>query len=221
MPADAPVATLIGDLVASRTHVDRGRLQATARETLAWANEQLRPVQALEMTLGDEFQGTFATPADVVEASLFLRLALLTHTWGADSRYGLGWGEIQVFNPSRSPVSQDGPGWWAARGAIERVKEQASRSSGSYVRTFFASQPRAKDPWAGAMDAFLLMRDATVDRMSPRQHRLMLGLINGRTQDDLAKQESITQGAISQALRRSGALAIIDSHQRLREEGAS
>lgn len=184
------------------------------------ANERLRPVQALEMTHGDEFQGAFATPADAVEASLILRLELLAHRWGADSRYGLGWGEIQVFDTSRAPISQDGPGWWAAREAIERAKDQAIRSRGSYVRTLFASLPRAADPWAGAMSAFLLMRDATVDRRPPRQRRLLVGLINGRTQADLAEQEGITQGAVSQALRRGGALAIVAAQARLREEEA-
>jgi hypothetical protein len=209
-------ATLIGDLVASRQHDDREQLQDVVRRVLRRVNARLHPAQRLEMTLGDEFQGAFRTPADAVEASLVLRLELLAERGGADSRYGLGWGTIEVFDASRTPISQDGPGWWAARGAIERAKEQAARPRGSYVRTVFAShEPTA---WIPSMDAFLLMRDATVGRMPPRQRRLLAGLLSHKTQAELAEQEGITQGAVSQALNRGGGLAIVAAHDRLREE---
>lgn len=217
MMAVRVVATLIGDVVASREHADRAVLQHALREVLFDTNALLNPIQPLEVTLGDEFQGAFSSPAGAVEASLAIRLALLTHEHGADTRYGVGWGDITVFDKARTPVSQDGPGWWAAREAIGRAKAEAERSRVSFVRTCFAAAGWGEGPQAGAMDAFLLMRDAAVGRMAARQHRLLLGLLRGRTQDELAEREGITQGAVSQALHRSGALAIQAAQERLQD----
>lgn len=213
------VSTLIGDLVASRKHPDRARLQKATRDTLTRINKLLRPVQALEPTLGDEFQGAFASVPDAIEASLVLRLELLSARDGSDSRYGIGWGEIQVFDRSRALISQDGPGWWAARSAIERAKEQARWSRAETGRTCFVSRLADGGSWSASMDAFLLMRDATVERMTDRQHRLLLGIVNGRTQEQIAKREGITQSAVSQSLHHCGALAIVSAQERMREDG--
>ena len=50
------LATLIGDLVASRRHGDRRRLQEVLVESLDAVNEHLDPVQPLALTIGDEFR---------------------------------------------------------------------------------------------------------------------------------------------------------------------
>jgi hypothetical protein len=73
---------------------------------------------------------------------------------------------------------------------------------------------------AAAVEAFLICRDATVDHMSERQRRLLLGLFLARPEAELADDEGITQGAVSQSLRRSGAFAIEAAHQRLEEAAA-
>jgi hypothetical protein len=61
----------------------------------------------------------------------------------------------------------------------------------------------------------LFCRDSIVDRMNGRQRRLLWGLLLGRTQAQLADDEGITQGAVSQSLHRSGARAIEAAQQRL------
>jgi hypothetical protein len=65
------------------------------------------------------------------------------------------------------------------------------------------------------MEAFLICRDATIDQMNDRQRRLLLGLLLGRSQTQLATKEGITQGAVSQSLRHSGAFAIEAAQLRL------
>jgi hypothetical protein len=214
------LATLIGDVVASRGHVDRSGLQRSLDAVLAWANELLDPVQPLELAVGDEFQGGFSRAAEATRASLLIRLALLGGEAGADSRYGLGHGEVTVFDEARAPVSQDGPGWWSARDAIERAKRLAEVPRTSFVRTCFGSWPEERGaslPEAAALEPFLLCRDAIVERMNDRQRRLLLGLMLGSSQAQLAAEEDITQGAVSQSLHRSGAFAIEVSQERLRE----
>jgi hypothetical protein len=213
------LATLIGDVVGSREHVDRYSLQRSLNAVLDLANGFLKPVQPLECAVGDEFQGGFSDVAAAAQASLLLRLALLVRGVGTDSRYGLGYGEVTIFDRARIPVSQDGPGWWSARAAIERAKLLADSPRTSFVRACFGPWPDEPDapPNAGAVESFLFCRDAIVDRMNDRQRRLLLGLMLGRTQAQLAADEGITQGAVSQSLRRSEAFAIEAAHARLGE----
>lgn len=207
-----PFATLIGDLVASKRHADRGAVQAYLAATLKRANRRLRPLQPLEVTVGDEFQGAFASVTEAVWASLVIRLELLTGEQAIDSRYGLGHGFATVFDAQRTPTSQDGPAWWSARAAIERTKTRAKSARTSSPRTgfgFWEAPPGSPDrAYASAVEAFLFTRDATVARMSARQRRLLLGVLHGRSQTELADAEGITQSAVSQSLQRSGAYAV-------------
>jgi hypothetical protein len=87
-----------------------------------------------------------------------------------------------------------------------------------FTRTCFGLGPRNPDDSyaeAAAVESFLFCRDAIVERMNARQRRLLLGLMSGRSQADLAAEENITQGAVSQNLHRSGAFAIEASQLRL------
>jgi hypothetical protein len=201
-------ATLIGDLIRSREAESRAALQASLEHVLRIANGLLEPVQALEPTVGDEFQGAFRDPNGAVKASLLLRLLLLKES-DADARFGLGLGEVTVFE-NRKPISQDGPGWWSARSAIERVTALAKGGRTEYMRTYLESS-RIRDHPPGetvALNSFLLCRDALVSQMKPRSRRLLLGLMLDQSQAELAAEEGISQSAVSQNLAGSGAYAI-------------
>jgi hypothetical protein len=209
--------TLIGDLVASKQHQDRRQLQRSLSGVLRRTNERMRPVQPLELTVGDEFQGGFADVASAALASLLIRLELL-NIEQVDSRYGLGYGTVTVFNAERIPVSQDGPAWWSARASIDRAKKLACSPRTAFVRTCFGYWPEdmgASRGEAAAIEAFLMCRDGTVARMNARQRRLLLGLLLDQSQKALAAAEQITQGAVSQNLRRSGAFEIAAAQERL------
>src|SRR5882724_1328994 len=135
------VFTLIGDIVGSRSVQDRSDMQQRLTEALAEMSQALEPLMPFEVTIGDEFQACFANPGAAVRASLIVRLALLRSA-GVDSRYGLGAGEVEVFSQGR-PVSQDGPGWWAARDAVEQVQRFAASPQTAFVRTFFRARALA------------------------------------------------------------------------------
>ncbi len=211
-------ATLIGDVVGSRRHRDRAVLQDTVVEALTRVNERLPGVQALDVTVGDEFQGSYGSLADALLAALLVRLELLPEV---DTRYGLGWGSFQVFDTDRRIASQDGPAWWAARAAIERVKEQSARPRSRHLRTWFAVEDES-DGGAGSswdpvplVNAFLVCRDESIGRMNERGLRLLLGLMSGKTQSAMAEAEGITQSAVSQHLSREGAFAVRAAHETL------
>lgn len=201
-------ATLIGDLIGSRQAKGRADLQRSLQRALHHANEIFDPVQPLEPTLGDEFQGAFRDPLSAARASLLLRLELLKET-EVDARFGLGWGEVTIFE-DRSPLSQDGPGWWSARTAIEQADDLSRGGRTDFVRTYLESS-RLRDLPPGevrAFNAFFFCRDALVAQMKPRSRRLLLGLLLGKSQAQLATEERISQSAVSQNLTASGAWAI-------------
>jgi DNA-binding CsgD family transcriptional regulator len=48
-----------------------------------------------------------------------------------------------------------------------------------------------------------------VSRLDARQRRLVLGILRGTTQKELAAAEGISPSAVSQSLQRAGAFAIL------------
>jgi len=209
---DGPVFAVIGDVVASKRQADRSAVQDALVAAMREVNAGLTALQPWEPTVGDEFQCVYAGLGDAVRASLLLRLTLLPVV---DTRFGLGCGGFTVFDAARSPMSQDGPAWWAAREAIEQVQARAAASRGRRVRTWFAAADGVGD--AAAVNAFLLCRDELVGSMSPRAARLLRGLLLGRQQQEMADAEGISQSAVSQTLSRTGAYAVLNAQAVLRD----
>lgn len=200
--------TLIGDLVGSRRVPDRTAAQAALGRALDDVNEVLSPAQFLEPTFGDEFQGGFATVEEAARAALLVRLTLLPVV---DSRCGLGYGEVTVHDDSRRPVLQDGPGWWAARAAIDALGTGRPQR-----RTCFAvpSSAEALAPAPDAVNAFLTCRDQLVERLNDRGLRILRLALLGHSQKEIAEVEGVWPSAVSQQFSR-GVAAIVDAHTML------
>lgn len=178
--------TLIGDVVGSRRLSDRAGAQAAIGAALERVSAHVRLQQPLEATVGDELQGGFASLADATLTALLVRLELLPDV---DVRCGLGMGEVTVHDPDRRPLLQDGPGWWAAREALDEL----GRPRRSALRTWYVG------PGAGTANAFLTVRDTLVDRLNDRSRRMLLLALQGHTQAEIAEVEGISKSAVSQA----------------------
>lgn len=193
---------LIGDVVASRALGDRPAAQQRINEVLDHVDQEVRGVQALQPTVGDEFQGAYASLADAGRAALLIRLALLPDI---DVRCGIGSGDTIVFDDRRTPLLQDGPAWWTAREAIEAIGGRRSSARTWYV-----------GPGAAAANGHLLCRDALVDRLSDRGRRMLRMALLGATQQKIAEVEGVTKSAVSQQFAR-GIAAVRDAEELLRE----
>ena len=108
----SPRATLIGDVVASRQTADRSALHRRLTKGLAVVASTATDPPAF--TVGDEFQGSYPSVGAAIAAALEIRLGVGPDI---DVRFGIGWGDVTILDPSTG--IQDGPGWWAAREAIE------------------------------------------------------------------------------------------------------
>ena len=205
------MATLIGDLVGSRTSLDRSTLHEAFRDLVSEANATLVPLVPLRIQLGDEFQGCFATVGEAVHATLWLGLHLAPD---AQLRHGIGWGPVTVLD--EDPRVEDGPGWWAARAAIDEVKVLAAKPATRRLRTAYRRAPGSDGPDADAVNAALMCRDQMVGSVSERSLRLLRGTVDGRTQTELADDEGISASAVSQRVRRDGLAVIVTADELLR-----
>lgn len=208
---DRPVATVIGDVVGSRGAGDRGALHARLTALVALANDTLAPAVPFRITVGDEFQGCFATVGEALSATLMLRLAGLPEV---DLRHGIGWGDIAVLE--EAPRVEDGPGWWAAREAIDEVKADAGRAGLRQARTAYHLASGTEGPAAEAVNAALLLRDHVVGGLSERSVGVVRGLLAGSTQREIAEGEGISASAVSQRVRNDGLAALLAAEELLR-----
>lgn len=201
----ALVFTLIGDLIGSRRVSSRGAVQDALGAALKQTAGLVPPIDRLEATVGDEYQGVFATLGDATLAALVVRLHL---TGTVDTRCGIGAGEREVFGAARTPMLQDGPAWWSARAAVDALGGPPNRLR----RTWFdASNLAAPAP---LVNAYLMTRDALVDRMNPRARAILLLALEGRTQREIAQAEGVSESAVSQAMGR-GVGAVRDAQAML------
>lgn len=201
------LATLIGDVVASRAARDRSALHRRLVTALDEVNEALDPVHPLRITVGDEYQGAFTSIADAVRASLLVRLAL-----GQDDvRHGLGWGAVEQLQ-SEPPV-EDGPGWWAARAAIEHVHTQQSQAATRWRRTAFRTPEADAALVAQAVEAALVLRDQALGRLDERSLSVLSGMLAGRTQREISEELQVSASAISQRIRADGLVALVAAQQ--------
>jgi hypothetical protein len=206
--ASSQCATLIGDVVGSRQTANR-----TASHKVL--NRALRDVAAGAIdppafTVGDEFQGSYPTVGMAIDAAMSLRLAV---TPDIDIRFGIGWGAVMVLDAEAG--IQDGPGWWAAREAIEWTASAQRQPGLALVRTSFRSEKDARQD-VDAINAALMCRDHLLGSLDERSLRILKGLLSNHTKKDIAAAEGISASAVSQRAGRDGLDLIVVASRYLR-----
>lgn len=210
--------TVTADIVGSRRLADRGGAQRILDDAVARADADMPvAVRSLRPTVGDEEQGVFPSLESALAWLLLLQLALPD---GVECRFGVGIGEITDL-PSAGGSIPEGPGWWAAREAIDAVHALERRLAPTARTRVAAAQETdaATRAQVRLANAYLLARDQIVSAMSERTRRLTYGRLVGRSQKELAAAEGITQSAVSQALASAGSAAIIEGLRALRADG--
>ena len=214
---------VIGDLVQSREASDRRALHERVEQALARANAAVKAASDLRVTTGDEFQGSYATLGAALDAALRVRVQLLPDS---DARFGIGRGPVTTLDEERG--IQDGPGWWAARDAIEAAEEGEERPATRHLRTAYRiaaekdERPKEGSPAitgaeVDAVNAALLCRDHLVGSLSDRSIRLLRGLMDPHTtQSELAAREGVSASAVSQRVRADGIGVVLAAHELLR-----
>jgi hypothetical protein len=199
-------ATLIGDVVGSRSLADRAGVHRLLNRALRDLTDVA--IDPPAFTVGDEFQGAFTSVGLAIDAALSIRLAIAP---GIDVRFGLGWGAVTMLD--KTSGIQDGPGWWAAREAIEWTASAQRQRGLTLVRTSFRAEGRDD---IDAVNAALICRDHLIGSLDDRSIRILKGLLSNHTKKDIAEQEGISASAVSQRAGRDGLDLILKASEYLR-----
>jgi hypothetical protein len=205
------VVTVLGDLVRSRAAVDRRAVHKKVLASLADVNRMIAARSPLRVTVGDEFQGVYARLGEALAASFMLRVDLAPDI---DVRFGIARGSVEDLDLEHG--IQDGSAWWAAREAIERTEAKASRSATRTARTGYLApgdESGAVLPVQAALDCL----DYMVGSLSDTSLTILEGLMNGRSQQDIAQELGVSASAVSQRVHRDGIGVILEAVRGLRE----
>ena len=208
---------IIADIVGSRTLTNRADAQRIFEAALERASEGLALLQAPYPTVGDEFQAVAYTLEDALLLTLRAQLLLPSQL---QLRFGIGAGRIEEFAsgvhrqvPARgrgaeSAALQDGSAWWAARAAINRAHD-VQDASNPFIRTWFMAHASVESEFSShcqtCINAMLSRRDHSILKLSARHRRITASLLLGKTQVEIARAEKLSQQAISDFARGTGA----------------
>lgn len=204
----SPCGMLIGDVVGSRRSADRSELHRAVTAALGKVADGA--IDPPRFTVGDEFQGSYPTVGAAIDAAMSLRLLAAPNI---DMRFGIGWGATTVLDAKAG--IQDGPGWWAARDAIEQTAAAQRRPGFAHTRTTFRAEEHSRND-VPAINAALLCRDHLLGSLDDRSLRILQGLMSNRTKKELATAEGISPSAVSQRASRDGLGLIVVASQHLR-----
>lgn len=208
-------AALIGDVIHSKKASDRRNLQARLDGALQSVNQLMRPRQSLVATIGDEFQGLFASLEDAIDVTMRLRILLMGEL---EFRAGIGWGEFTILDDSREPFGQDGPCWWRAREALEEVvRSERSNQEPASLRTAC----RTGEPGEGLINGMLALRDELLGGMDRADGVILTSLLGGGTQVEAAATLGINQSSVSRRMQAHGLAALLRCRRLLATGGGS
>ena len=198
--ASVSTPAVLGDFVGSRRAGDRQALQRRLLHAFARVAASTAPVQPFAFTIGDEFQAIFDSIPRALRGILELRFELAEV---GQVRFGLGWGAIPVSDRAAAPFGQDGPGWWAARNALDAVAaaEKRRRRPTETRLGFEAALPLAEPRWIHALSVAL---DAIVSRWTRRPGASHSACCAAPPKAELGEGFDVTQSAIAQRSVRNG-----------------
>lgn len=146
-----------------------------------------RPVREFNRTAGDEIQGVAHAPETVVSVVVSL---MRSQDW----RLGIGIGPVQLPLPQEARAGR-GPAFVAAREAVHRAHATAAQLA--------VASAQGRPPAARAESALWLLCFVLRTRTASGWEVTDL-LGQGLSQEQIAKQLTISPSAVSQRVRRSG-----------------
>ncbi|MGH7563903.1 MAG: SatD family protein [Gemmatimonadota bacterium] len=195
-------AALIGDVVESRRHEDRARLQRDLEAALTRVNDRSAGALAAPLTLtaGDEVQGLFRDPAAVVDAVVEIADAVVP----ARLVYGLGVGPLET-DLGPDPALLDGPCFHLAREALT----EARGHGGWLVARGLA------DPGDLVVSALFRLLGELRSRWTGIQTE-HVAHARGRPQKEVAERLGKAESTVSESLKAAGFQAVLAGEEALR-----
>lgn len=113
---------IIGDIIASKMILNRSEVQNHLKKVLDQVNEEYKSdiASRFSITLGDEFQGLLHSAEHLFELLDMIQFQL----YPTKIRFGIGVGDMNTEIIQETSMGSDGPAYWSARTAIEKIHEK-------------------------------------------------------------------------------------------------
>ncbi len=193
-----PYVAVIGDIRGSREIAERNSVQGRLREVLCRINETYRTEIAAKfvITLGDEFQGLLHGGLRLVEIMEEIERGM----YPVRIRFGIGIGEITTEINAEMAIGADGPAYYRAREAVERLKdsEQRKKLEASDIRIEIERDEHSQ---ARALNTIFLLMTVLKGHWSGRQREIIWQFEENRgSQAACAEQLQISQSSVQRSL---------------------
>lgn len=210
---------LIADIVDSRKIVNRTAAQTQLQAVLTDINGDPRyaPMIASKfiITLGDEFQGLL-TAADLI-MEIMAKIELAMHP--VQLRFGLGIGEI-VTEIGEYSLGADGPAFWRAREAMERIHD---KDDFGYANIFITADNKLvlALETLDLINDLLALRSFTERKWTSTQREVAEALMAAGqfnpsfSRMEIANKLNLTSTALVKRVKAAGMLAYLRSGERV------
>lgn len=117
---------IIGDIRNSRNIDNRKNIQDQLKIVLENINVKYQKdiVSKFVITLGDEFQGVLVNSRQILKIIEEIKMQLFP----VELRFGIGIGKITTDIDTEMALGADGPGYYNARNAIDKLKENEKKN---------------------------------------------------------------------------------------------
>lgn len=206
---------IIGDIIRSRNINDRKVVQMELFKILERVNEKYAEhIEAkFLITIGDEFQGLLNTPEKLLEIVDFIQMRF----YPEKLRFGIGFGEITTHINNAMAIGADGPAYYIARKAIEKVKmnEKGKERPEKNILIYNADNNHVEE--YDLINSTLSLCSLIENRWSEKQREVIAKLMElDFSQTELANDMGIAQSSIHRRIDASGYYSYIEARKSLK-----
>jgi len=193
-----PHIAIIGDIKHSKTINNRNEVQKKLIHVLNEINEKYKEDISSKfiVTLGDEFQGLLCNGAN----TMHIISSIERKMYPVKLRFGVGIGEISTDIIREMSIGADGPGYYNARAAIERLKndEKRKQTNPADIRIEIAGDNQAPTVLINTILALMTM---IKESWTERQREIIWDMLEHQdSQADVARRLSIKQPTVQKSL---------------------
>lgn len=193
-----PHIAIIGDIKDSKKLNNRNEVQKKLIHVLDEINEKYKDDISSKfiVTLGDEFQGLLCNGANTMQ----ILFEIERQMYPVKLRFGVGIGEISTDIIREMSIGADGPGYYNARKAIERLKsdEKRKQTNPADIRIEITDNNQAS---AILINTILTLMTAIKETWTDRQREIIWDMLEHQdSQSDVARRLSIKQPTVQKSL---------------------
>lgn len=206
---------VIGDIRNSKKIENRSEVQKKLKNVLERINEKYYSdiSSKFMITLGDEFQGLLCNGSNTMEILSEIERKM----YPVKIRFGVGIGAITTDVNSEMSIGADGPGYYKAREAIEKLKdsEKKKQTNAADIRFEIESDNQSITM---LLNTILALLTVIKDSWSERQREIIWNMLEYKdSQVDAAKRLKIKQPAVQKSLSKGKYYAYKDAMDTIRK----